>query len=134
MSLDPLIDRLVDEASDGLSDEITDEITDEIIDEITDECFTRVTQKAQTFSPPLELTSEIIDRVLEMAWEDRTPFEAIELQFGLREPQVIALMRREMKASSFRMWRKRVTGRKTKHLKSQNFDRGRFRSANQKGS
>ena len=54
-----------------------------------------------------ELDSETIDRVLEMAWEDRTPFEAIELQFGLSEPQVIAVMRREMKESSFRMWRKR---------------------------
>lgn len=57
-----------------------------------------------------------IDRIIEMAWEDRTPFEAIAMQFGLGEPQVIALMRREMKPSSFRMWRKRVQGRRTKHL------------------
>ncbi|MEM9908230.1 MAG: TIGR03643 family protein [Cyanobacteria bacterium P01_D01_bin.44] len=81
-----------------------------------------------------ELNSEIIDRVIEMAWEDRTPFEAIELQYGLKEKQVIKLMRREMKASSFRMWRKRVTGRKTKHLKQRSFTEGRFRSHNQKGS
>jgi uncharacterized protein (TIGR03643 family) len=81
-----------------------------------------------------ELDSETIDRVLEMAWEDRTPFEAIELQFGLTEPQVIALMRREMKASSFRLWRERVTGRQTKHLKTRDFIAGRFRSDDQKGS
>lgn len=81
-----------------------------------------------------ELESETIDRILEMAWEDRTPFEAIELQFGLDEKQTIALMRREMKESSFRMWRERVTGRKTKHLKQRDFIEGRFRSQNQKGS
>lgn len=79
--------------------------------------------------PPLD--SETIDRVLEMAWEDRTTFEAIALQFGLQEKQVIALMRREMKPSSFRMWRRRVTGRKTKHLKERDFLAGRFKSASQ---
>ena len=57
----------------------------------------------------------IIDRVIEMAWEDRTSFEAIHYQFGLSEKEVIELMRKEMKSSSFRMWRKRVSGRKTKH-------------------
>ncbi|HEY9877057.1 MAG TPA: TIGR03643 family protein [Leptolyngbyaceae cyanobacterium] len=82
--------------------------------------------------PSLEL--ETINRVIEMAWEDRTPFEAIELQFGLKEKDVIALMRRHMKASSFRMWRKRVSGRKTKHLHCRDFTEGRFRSHNQKGS
>jgi uncharacterized protein (TIGR03643 family) len=81
-----------------------------------------------------ELDSETIDRVLEMAWEDRTTFEAIELQFGLSEPQVIAVMRREMKESSFRMWRKRVTGRATKHAEQRDFIAGRFRSQSQKGS
>ncbi|MEM7797210.1 MAG: TIGR03643 family protein [Cyanobacteria bacterium P01_C01_bin.118] len=81
-----------------------------------------------------ELDSDTINRVIEMAWEDRTPFEAIELQYGLKEKQVIALMRREMRQSSFKMWRKRVTGRKTKHLKQRSFDSGRFRSQNQKGS
>jgi uncharacterized protein (TIGR03643 family) len=80
-----------------------------------------------------ELDSETIDRVLEMAWEDRTTFESIDLQFGLSEPQVIALMRREMKASSFRMWRKRVTGRATKHVTRRNFIAGRFKSQNQQG-
>jgi uncharacterized protein (TIGR03643 family) len=81
-----------------------------------------------------DLDSETIDRILEMAWEDRTPFDAIAAQFGLSEPQVIALMRREMKDSSFRMWRERVSGRKTKHLKQRDFLEGRFRSDNQKGS
>lgn len=56
-----------------------------------------------------------ISRIIEMAWEDRTPFEAIEAQFGLNESAVIALMRSNMKASSFRMWRKRMAGRVTKH-------------------
>jgi uncharacterized protein (TIGR03643 family) len=78
------------------------------------------------------LEPQAIDRIVEMAWEDRTPFEAIEAQFGLQEKQVIALMRREMKASSFRMWRKRVTGRKTKHLQPRNFLLSRFKSQNQK--
>ncbi|MEL6246573.1 MAG: TIGR03643 family protein [Cyanobacteria bacterium J06648_16] len=81
-----------------------------------------------------ELDIETINRVIEMAWEDRTPFEAIKIQYGLQEKQVITLMRRYMKASSFRMWRKRVTGRKTKHLKKRGFEGGRFRSQNQKGS
>ena len=78
-----------------------------------------------------ELESEIIDRVIEMAWEDRTPFIAIEMQYGLSEKAVIALMRREMKASSFKMWRKRVSGRKTKHIRQRDFLVGRFKSANQ---
>lgn len=81
-----------------------------------------------------ELDSEAIDRIIEMAWEDRTPFDAIELQFGLSESQTIALMRREMQPSSFKMWRERVSGRQTKHLKQRDFIEGRFRSPNQKGS
>jgi hypothetical protein len=56
-----------------------------------------------------------ISRIVEMAWEDRTAFEAIEAQFGLNESDVIDLMRSQMKPSSFRMWRKRVSGRRTKH-------------------
>ena len=58
-----------------------------------------------------------IDRVIEMAWEDRTTFEAINFQFGLKEQDVIELMRAEMKPKSFKLWRKRVQGRKTKHEK-----------------
>jgi uncharacterized protein (TIGR03643 family) len=63
-----------------------------------------------------ELKKEDISRVIEMAWEDRTPFEAIETLYGLGEPQVIILMREQMKRRSFDLWRKRVSGRKTKHL------------------
>lgn len=62
-------------------------------------------------------TDEQRSRIIEMAWEDRTPFEAIERLFGLNESAVIKLMRAELKASSFRLWRARVSGRKTKHLK-----------------
>ena len=61
------------------------------------------------------LTVKDIDRIIEMAWEDRTTFEAIEIQFGLKQKEVIALMRKEMKAGSFKMWRKRTNGRSTKH-------------------
>lgn len=63
--------------------------------------------------PPLSESD--ISRIVEMAWEDRTAFEAIEVQFGLNESAVIDLMRRTMKPSSFRMWRKRMAGRTTKH-------------------
>jgi uncharacterized protein (TIGR03643 family) len=66
-------------------------------------------------SPQLEPVD--ISRIIEMAWEDRTPFEAIERLYGLGEPQVIALMRRHLKPRSFAVWRERVTGRKTKHAK-----------------
>lgn len=57
-----------------------------------------------------------LSRIIEMAWEDRTPFEAIDYTYGLSEQEVIQLMRRELKPSSFRLWRKRVIARKTKHL------------------
>ena len=57
-----------------------------------------------------------IDRIIEMCWEDRTPFEAIEYQFGLKEKDVIKVMRDNLKTSSFKLWRKRVAGRKTKHM------------------
>ena len=66
-------------------------------------------------SPSPLLNPADLSRLVEMAWEDRTPFEAIEAQFGLNESAVIALMRRHMKPSSFRMWRKRMAGRVTKH-------------------
>lgn len=78
------------------------------------------------------MDSKDIDRIIEMAWEDRTPFEAIEMQFGLNEKEVIELMRREMKASSFRMWRKRVTGRKTKHSQLRSTEIDRFRCSRQR--
>jgi uncharacterized protein (TIGR03643 family) len=78
------------------------------------------------------LTQEEVDRIIEMAWEDRTPFEAIHTQFGYSEKDVISLMRREMKPSSFVMWRKRVTGRKTKHRGLRRFVKGRHKSKNQR--
>lgn len=59
-------------------------------------------------------------RIIEMAWEDRTPFEAIETQFGLSERQVIAFMRKSLKLGSFKLWRKRMNGRQTKHLNIRN--------------
>ena len=62
-----------------------------------------------------ELAEADISRIVEMAWEDRTAFEAIEAQFGLNESGVVNLMRSHMKPSSFRMWRKRMAGRVTKH-------------------
>ncbi|MCX7253395.1 MAG: hypothetical protein RLY27_2067 [Pseudomonadota bacterium] len=61
------------------------------------------------------LSPSDLSRVIEMAWEDRTPFEAISQQYGLSEANVIALMRKNLQESSFKMWRKRVTGRVTKH-------------------
>jgi uncharacterized protein (TIGR03643 family) len=64
-----------------------------------------------------QFTESQIDRIIEMAWEDRTPFEAISFQFGISEQQTIEIMRSEMKSSSFRMWRERVQGRTTKHAK-----------------
>ena len=57
-----------------------------------------------------------IDRIIEMCWEDRTPFEAIEHQFGLKEADAIKIMRNNLKPKSFKVWRKRVSGRKTKHM------------------
>jgi len=63
-----------------------------------------------------ELTDAEVSRVIEMAWEDRTPFEAIALQFGLNQDGVIKLMRANLKQSSFKLWRERTSGQKTKHL------------------
>ena len=78
------------------------------------------------------MTTRDIDRVIEMAWEDRTTFEAIQFQFGIKEQDVIALMRKEMKSSSFKMWRKRVSGRATKHQAKRNFSKGRFKCSRQR--
>ncbi|WP_299666464.1 TIGR03643 family protein [uncultured Polaribacter sp.] len=79
-----------------------------------------------------ELSGISIDRIIEMAWEDRTTFEAIQFQFGLKEQEVIDVMRREMKPKSFKMWRKRVQGRKTKHEKLRTFEKGRFKCTRQR--
>ncbi|MEJ2585553.1 MAG: TIGR03643 family protein [Robiginitalea sp.] len=78
------------------------------------------------------LTPEETDRVIEMAWEDRTPFEAILFQFGLSEAQVITLMRKELKPGSFKRWRRRVQGRSTKHLKLRAKKVNRFKCSRQR--
>ena len=81
----------------------------------------------------LAFTERELDRIIEMAWEDRTPFEAIKFQFGLPEKEVIRLMRRELKASSFKRWRKRVnSGVSQKHLKKRHPDINRFRCSRQR--
>jgi uncharacterized protein (TIGR03643 family) len=73
--------------------------------------------RAQKVQTTLSALSEgDVSRIVEMAWEDRTAFEAIEVQVGLNESAVIDLMRSHMKPSSFRMWRKRMAGRATKHV------------------
>ena len=74
-----------------------------------------------------QFTESQIDRIIEMAWEDRTPFEAITFQFGISEQEIIEIMRREMKPSSFRMWRERVQGRTTKHAKLRTSGIDRFK-------
>jgi len=71
-------------------------------------------------------------RIVEMAWEDRTPFEAILRDCGLAEADVIRLMRSELKVGSFRLWRSRVSGRKTKHQMKRGYSVGRFRCPTQK--
>ncbi|WP_338793266.1 TIGR03643 family protein [Bernardetia sp. MNP-M8] len=79
-----------------------------------------------------QLSERDTNRVIEMAWEDRTPFDAILSQFNLTEKETITLMRREMKPSSFRMWRKRVQGRSTKHKMKATDDLKRFKCSLQK--
>jgi len=79
-----------------------------------------------------DLNEEQVDRIIEMAWEDRTPFDAITDQFGLKEQDVIELMRKEMKRSSFNLWRARVQGRSTKHRKSRGEEVNRFKCSRQR--
>ena len=78
------------------------------------------------------LSEQDIDRIIEMAWEDRTPFDAILLQFGLKEAEVIKLMRAELKPSSWRLWRARVQGRATKHNALRGFEVGRHKCTMQR--
>ena len=74
-----------------------------------------------------------LNRIIEMAWEDRTPFEAILFQFGLPEKEVIILMRTHLRASSFKRWRKRVnSGVSKKHLKKRNPNITRFKCSRQR--
>jgi uncharacterized protein (TIGR03643 family) len=72
-----------------------------------------------------------ISRIIEMAWEDRTPFDAIESQYGLNEQGVKRLMRNNLKSSSYKLWRKRIQGRSTKHLAKREFTIGRHKSYDQ---
>ena len=78
------------------------------------------------------LTENQLDRIIEMAWEDRTPFEAIKFQFELTEKAVIELMRRKMKRSSFLMWRKRMNGKTTKHQSLRSSEVTRFKCSRQR--
>ncbi len=81
----------------------------------------------------MQMTTTEIDRIIEMAWEDKTPFEAIEIQFGITEADVIKLMRKELKEGSYKRWRKRVnSGVSSKHLKKRSEEIKRFRSSRQK--
>ena len=73
-----------------------------------------------------------VDRIVEMAWEDRTPFDAITAQFGISEAETIALMRNQMKPKSWRMWRARVQGRSTKHIAKRDFEVGRHKCSRQR--
>ncbi len=80
----------------------------------------------------IDLSSADIDRIIEMAWEDRTTFEAIEMQFGLKQQEVIKLMRKELKLSSFKLWRERTKGRSTKHEALRGMDIDRFKCTRQR--
>ena len=81
--------------------------------------------KSSSATAAKEVDDVQLSRVIEMAWEDRTPFEAIEHGYGLDETAVIKLMRQELKPLSFRLWRQRVTNRATKHQAKRPFDVGR---------
>ena len=85
-----------------------------------------------TITEKYNLTSIDIDRIIEMAWEDRTPFEAITFQFGLSEAEIIALMKLDMKLSNWKKWRGRVQGRSTKHRDLRDNGVLRFKSRMQK--
>ena len=78
------------------------------------------------------MIEETKNRIIEMAWEDRTPFDAIKDQFDISEKDVIKIMRRNLKLSSFKLWRTRVSGRKTKHRINHEKNLHRFKSKNQK--
>ena len=79
-----------------------------------------------------ELSLRDIDRIIEMGWEDRTPFDAITMQFGLKEQELITIMRNNLKPNSFKRWRKRVQRRKTKHLKKREQEVVRFKCSRQR--
>tara|TARA_B100000963_G_scaffold325236_1_gene311329 strand:- start:47 stop:298 length:252 start_codon:yes stop_codon:yes gene_type:complete len=79
----------------------------------------------------VKLSEADISRIIEMAWEDRTPFDAIEAQFSITHDEVIKIMRENLAKNSFNLWRKRVRGRKTKHSGLRDFKVGRHHSYDQ---
>ena len=99
--------------SNNYSDEVSQAKSDELIAKTVNDAGERVLDETQ------------ISHVIEMAWEDRTPFGAIEHSYGLDETGVIKLMRQTLKPSSFRLWRKRVSNRATKHEAKRSFEVGR---------
>jgi uncharacterized protein (TIGR03643 family) len=89
-------------------------------------------QPISPVSPSAPLTEIQIDRIIEMAWEDRTPFDAIRFQFGLSEAQVKALMKKELKFKSYTLWRARVENCKTKHAAKRSNEIDRFKCTRQR--
>ena len=90
-------------------------------------CLLKIIKQTNCKAMKTELNEIMIDRVIEMAWEDRTPFDAIEFQFGLKEADVKVLMKNNLKFSSYKLWRKRVENCKTKHAAKRNSDIDRFK-------
>lgn len=90
------------------------------------------TRKYKTTPKTLSFSDVDIDRVIEMAWEDRTPFDAIEFQFGLRESDVKEVMKKNLKMSSYKLWRKRVHTISIKHVAKRSADVNRFKCTMQK--
>jgi uncharacterized protein (TIGR03643 family) len=87
----------------------------------------------QTLTHKHNFDERQLDRIIEMAWEDRTPFEAIKFQFGLPEAEVIKIMRRELKLNSFKLWRKRVhSGTSQKHTQKRSSEIDRFKCTRQR--
>jgi len=80
---------------------------------------------------PSNISESDISRIIEMAWEDRTPFDAIEAQFNLTHDEVVEVMRKNLKRTSFKVWRERVRGKKTKHTSLRTFKVGRHQSYDQ---
>ena len=83
-------------------------------------------------SQVLNMKASEISRIIEMAWEDRTPFDAIKGNYGLSEKEVKQLMKNELKLSSYKLWRERVYGRKTKHISKRGYAFGRHKSPNKR--
>ena len=91
-----------------------------------------LTRMATSLIEKYQLSERDVDRIIGMAWEDRTPFEAITYQFGITEAEVIELMKQQLKLRSWKNWRARVQGRKTKHRKLRENTVGRFKADRQR--